>query len=734
MSKSFNLNIKRKLILPILLLMFLSIIKANTLDQQEPDSQKLNNTEVKEQDVFDSIRGYRIRSETELRFLTEISDLTFLIFYYKPTSKQSQKIAKYLQKINDKIKDISAIIMVDCTVFTPETHFNCRDFHYVADSFPRIKLLIPPEKRYDPMTKEIEVHYEYPWIEKEMNEASIYNFIIDNIPSRSTKVTKENVYSFLSNDLFNKVLLFTDKAQPSLLWRGLTNQFFEKILFGEVFKNEGDIIKRFNVTKFPTLILYKVNDQNRLMDEPEIIKYEGLNKIDKLMEWLQPHALREKRYISQKRGVADTTAREMASRIDLRVIDKTNYEEYLKKYDDRNVIFYFNTKNNLKVSVKQTLIHNNGFFASAYFDCSKDKLFCLEKFNITKFPTLKVFHKKSNKFPTYEQRLENAHTFNISSSSNVTFEDQIMQLFPTNVKNVTNIEFPYELNQIKYENKNCFLHVYSNNEEEESLMAIHLLSQNETINKRFTFLSIRNPSSEVIKLANIPWKSGLFIIQKMLDDDYKVIPIYKQAFYSNLFTIADNLIYIKDNWQGRGNFQSEIVKQIATQADFRRECLELESCVLAFFDARPTTENIEIFNNHIEKLEKIKTTSSRYDHIKFHWVNATCHRNIANTFEIKDLPGVTFVYSFRRAFANFVGLWETFTINDFFERTLNNRQPTTDIDINNITFKNIICESLDSDYLVQEGQIGEQSEEEQKENFAEPQVETVKSQEQKIDL
>ena len=47
--------------------------------------EELNIEKTVDLNVFDSIKAYRLRSETELRFLTEISDMTFLLFDYNIT-------------------------------------------------------------------------------------------------------------------------------------------------------------------------------------------------------------------------------------------------------------------------------------------------------------------------------------------------------------------------------------------------------------------------------------------------------------------------------------------------------------------------------------------------------------------------------------------------------------------------------------------------------------------------
>jgi hypothetical protein len=90
------------------------------------------------------------------------------------------KIADYVKLVADRVGKLASIALIDCDNFVPDTYGPCRPMDYVLDSFPRLNLLIPPEKRYEPLIKEIQVHSEYPWTEKEMTENSIYNFLVTN--------------------------------------------------------------------------------------------------------------------------------------------------------------------------------------------------------------------------------------------------------------------------------------------------------------------------------------------------------------------------------------------------------------------------------------------------------------------------------------------------------------------------------------------------------------------------
>lgn len=327
--------------------------------QEKTENEKEEKKSNLDASIFEEIKGaYRIRSQDELRFLLELSDLTFLKFSYVKNSKNSMSVAKYIKTISEKLNYLAGIILIDCEIFSPQHYDDCQIYDYNNDSFPRLKLLIPPEKRYDVVLDAWETHFEIPWTEKDMTESSIYNYIVSNIPNKAVKIDINTSYGFLNTNTMNKLVLFTDKSTPTLLFKGITNYFHDRIAFGLIKKDQEELIKKFNVTKFPTLMLYKTIDRKRLLDEPETIFYEGLPRADKLVEFIEPHTLTEKFHYKMKRGVVEHDIRELSQNLEFTALTAKNYEKIFEKLGEKNVVVYFDKKYRLKNSFKQYFIKN----------------------------------------------------------------------------------------------------------------------------------------------------------------------------------------------------------------------------------------------------------------------------------------------------------------------------------------------------------------------------------------
>jgi len=86
------------------------------------------------------------------------------------------------------------------------------------------------------------------------------------------------------------VLLFTERKTTAPIFKALSKQFKDKLLFGEVRKSEADLIQKFKVTAFPTLLA--VTDP--FTHEGEA--YSGDLKIDRLTKFLNNYSYKQASY------------------------------------------------------------------------------------------------------------------------------------------------------------------------------------------------------------------------------------------------------------------------------------------------------------------------------------------------------------------------------------------------------------------------------------------------------
>lgn len=99
----------------------------------------------------------------------------------------------------------------------------------------------------------------YLW-EGKMEQKSIAGRIAKSIPDNSVAITKESADAILTTEPTKpKVLLFSNKKSPPTIFKALSSEtvFLRTIKFGFVQEEESDLVKRFKVTKFPTLLMQR---------------------------------------------------------------------------------------------------------------------------------------------------------------------------------------------------------------------------------------------------------------------------------------------------------------------------------------------------------------------------------------------------------------------------------------------------------------------------------------------
>jgi len=161
----------------------------------------LSNAQNKTDDntaVFKEVKpSIRIKSQEEYDRLMNTTDITYIMFFYKRVHKESQDVASHLVKIAAKLEYLSSIIMVDCASKYGQTLEICIDVFEKPADYPKIKILVPPEYRFNPYTKKINNHIESLWPKgTPMTEENIYTYMTVNIISRSTKLQAENLDMF----------------------------------------------------------------------------------------------------------------------------------------------------------------------------------------------------------------------------------------------------------------------------------------------------------------------------------------------------------------------------------------------------------------------------------------------------------------------------------------------------------------------------------------------------------
>merc|ERR1719401_1734906 len=107
------------------------------------------------------------------------------------------------------------------------------------------------------------------------------------ITDMSVKLTKENVDGFVTTDATKpKVILFSNKKTPPTIWKALSSEtvFKRTVKFGFVTEEDQDLIAKFKIKKFPSVIMQR-GSKAEIKEE-----YKGEMKFLALKDWVNLHS------------------------------------------------------------------------------------------------------------------------------------------------------------------------------------------------------------------------------------------------------------------------------------------------------------------------------------------------------------------------------------------------------------------------------------------------------------
>jgi len=181
-------------------LLFISFL-INFIYSEDDDNDDDSKTEYKEENwdptAFQKIPGITIRQMRDIETVLDRHDQPILLFHYRESSRASREAVHYLREAAEKLEHIVVTLLIDCDMFENAKDYSKCERNEYTDGFPRISLMYPPPVRFDVFSQTVIKHSEIPWPNMEYTEKNIYNFAIQDYPSRSIKLTQGNINTFL---------------------------------------------------------------------------------------------------------------------------------------------------------------------------------------------------------------------------------------------------------------------------------------------------------------------------------------------------------------------------------------------------------------------------------------------------------------------------------------------------------------------------------------------------------
>lgn len=470
-----------------------------TLDQNKIDI---------DYEVYKNLPGKSVVGFEDLENYKKVNDMTIFTYYYRPDSKNSYAILGFIYRIHEKLEYLVDLAFIDCSLPENESLNEC--FSKNLDEYPQMYVLIPPQFKFNPYTKKEEVFRSVKYTNSSVTEQELYKFVSNSITSKGIKLTSETSKDYLKHPSFNKVILFTDKSQSGLIFKGLSNYFYDRILFCEVHKDESYLLNKFNIKKFPSLVVVETLDEN-LEDqrvEEEIHEYTGNLKAKDIVKYIEKFALKSKLYLRKSDDKKSSSEEYNKDKIISSLMKKLKGDEivpFFDKHMNKKLMIYFHNNEEVTESLVQLAQKTLGFFNFATINCSeessnficsklKDKLPSLLLLNDVNLPWLnriqKAIYLKANK---YDDMI-----------------NDIKYEIPSFVKGVSKETFQPETYKALYgEKKIAAIYLFNKGDVD---ISFDLISTDEELRESISFFGFIEPTKDQISQFGVPKLPGLVLL------------------------------------------------------------------------------------------------------------------------------------------------------------------------------------------------------------------------------
>ena len=658
---------------------------------------------IKTESEIKTLPGIRLNTQEEISEYLKKTDLTILVFYYRTESDKSNSVAESLKIVYSKLQYLIEYILVDCDDNGME---ECRaNDDEMEDEFFKIEVYVPPEYKFNPYTKEMNKHQKMLYTKKTITDKALYNFLTKTIISREQIITTENYENFRSRSDLNKVILFTNKKNSPLMYRGLSGYFYDRLALGLVFNSEKKLCEKLNIKNFPTILVIQTFEDEVILDDPVEKIYEGKMDTESIVNFLEKYALKEKLYLSTDKNKRNRSGNKNLMYFNKLTADKAM--DFIKNKKDKEVIFYFDNKvengkityDNLPEDIKDFNADTHGFFHFGYVDCTgeeKEKI-CKNNFKIEEFPNMVLYRPEND----IKERISKGNELPMEMSD---LRREINILFEPNVKSANPSNFNYFISESVQKKRLSFIYLFDGFIN----LGFSLITQKQMYSQIFDFIVMDNPPDEIkqqFQCKSLPYIS--IIIPDDTRRDKNGNPEMQVMVYRGKFSFSEINSFIKNSFdfkEKEDNTQSSSSREdkkpveitfIQTTKDLETTCIKKKLCIIGFFDMRPGEnyennfeKNFEVFKNFTE-ISKKRPTS-------FGYINATCQEEFSSKFgiNIESLPSII-IYSYTKdAYANLVGNFNEEDMTELINKAVSGRINFQRMQKNNAILQDIKCETI----------------------------------------
>ncbi|KAL6413147.1 PDI protein A prpA [Ilyonectria robusta] len=177
---------------------------------------------------------------------------------------QSNYTSPAYEKVAKSLDGLAKVAAIDCDEEKNKQFCSMQG----VQGFPTLKIVRPGKKAGRPVVEDYN---------GERTAAAISQAVAAKINNHVTRVTSTELDGFLKGDK-PKAILYSNKGTTTPLLRSIAIDFLDVISVAQIRDKETAAVKRFNIEKFPTLVLIPSEGQEPIvydgaMDKKEIVKF-----------------------------------------------------------------------------------------------------------------------------------------------------------------------------------------------------------------------------------------------------------------------------------------------------------------------------------------------------------------------------------------------------------------------------------------------------------------------------
>lgn len=516
----------------------------------------------------------------------EVENPDFLVvsIIFDSLGYSSKQLARTLTDLTPKFVNYAKFFAFDCRTH-PEV---CKE--EVLENLPSIIAYVPDG--IDQSTGKPIVHersYQGNILVKDLGE-----FISANIPYLGASLNARNLLEFTGSEN-NKAILFTNKETVPVLYRGISSKFRGRLDFGVVSIDSTEIIQKYEVSEYPTLIV---------LQGEAVHRYSSKYDFSKISDFLEKFASDVKK--PQKQLAASLEKHKFE------VISLTP-EDFLEKISNvQGVAIVHFYKDKPAAEWENFVSLYNGIATLFTISCS-DHDFCTSQ-NVKKFPSLRLF-------PSLKTRKSMEISF--------TDKEEIVKELKFEIQSVEESMLPIIIKTMP--SQHILLCLYIG--EGEVPVQFKGLAAMQEFKGFVKFIHVNIPHQNVKNYIEVQkYPTVVSFIQVNTGDDLKVLN------YNGEVTDFPSLYYFVDQ-VGIPKFldkQPEVLEEdqdevdfIADDTSFHNKCLKKTGfCVIGVLDQN--RENYEIFK-YVKAVMQLRKLP-----LQFVWIDGTCQKEFCGAFSISE--------------------------------------------------------------------------------------------------